>query len=581
MISNSITSFYRKSDNPKRIKYFILLLFVWTFVPWTSAQNFNYQYINSSGNSIVSGKGNSIVELPDDCGVAMVNSLFLDNSTTDIQVTFVKPTGDLIGSYTFGDDLGSEYGHGICKSIDFADQFLVCGKSGNNQMLLLKIDINGNLIWSKEITFSGQDVEGVNIFQVNNNYNDRGYIVVGNSNSTNGTNSVAAAKIDENGNVIWSAEYNMGVKLQMTDAIARSQYSDRIFSVVGYVQFGGIFYLNVYAATGNVFYYPGANFALNNPEPLLNPQITEVTEGTSKTTAISFMRNAMSANSIGAYMFGFEGYSDFSPIWAKHYEQVGVHGYINSDLITTSSNQIALLGSVNTDITFGGSFLITTAHPYVLNTDFNGNLLSTRDYNYANDPIEYSTSLMESCNSGEVTFNSAVLDYGVNWNLRLVKQDSPGYVDCSEQFDWWEVGEDMIKSPINMVEIFNGTVANYPIQVLDQSLDKFDCFGGMIMRPSQAGDGVGENYFNQISIQKPLSNTEWFSPNPATNLLQLNLPVDQAKIDLYAINGELIYSFLATSTQAQLNISAFEKGVYFVVMTASNSDVLVEKLIIH
>lgn len=543
------------------------------------AQNFNYKYVDPNGNSNGGALGKSITQLSDDCGVAMANSLMLSNLTTDFQVTFVTPTGNLMGSYAFGDANENEICNGICNSIDYDNQFLLCGQGKNDQMLVMKVDINGNLIWSKEITFSAENSEAITIFQVNNNYNDRGYIVVGNSNSTNGTNSVAAAKLDENGNMIWAAEYNMGVKLLMTDAIARNQHADRIFSVVGFQQYGGIFYLNIYAGTGNIFYYPGATYALNSPIPLFNPQLTEITEGDNKSTAISFMRDAFGANSVGMYLFEMNGYDDFAPFWAKHYEQNGVHGYINADLITTSTEQIALAGSVNTDITFGAPFLIQTVHPYILNTDFNGNLLSTRDYNYDNDPYELATSVMESCTSGEVAFNGSNLNPGVQWDLKLIKQDSPGWTECSEQFDWWEMDEDVIESPINMTATFSAVIADYPTQFTDLPVDKYDCFGTQVMRPIKMED-VADKNSDFISGANSGNNSDWFYPNPATSEINLNLPDDQSKISIYSVNGELLLSFQASSKNEKMDLSELSPGVYFIVLNGTDESIQIEKLVI-
>lgn len=577
MIPNSTFNIKQNVSLYKGIVAFIFTAFAGAIY----AQDFNHEYRLTTNESIITPLGKSIVELNDgSCGVATVNSVYDDFGYTDFLVTFLKPTGDLIASYTFGNPNANESCNSICNSIDYNDQFLLCGKSKNDQMLIMKIDIYGNVIWSKELTFSYVNSEAITIFPVYNNYNDRGYVVVGNSNSVTGVNSVAAAKIDENGNVIWSKEYNMGVKMLMTDAIARKQYNDRVISIVGFQQYAGIFYLNIYEANGSIFYYPGANYELNTQIPIFNPQLTEVTDGNQKSTAISVQRDAFSANSVGIYLFKINGYDNFTPQWAKHYEQVDVHGYINGDLITNSDNEIVLTGSLNTDITFGAPYIIQIVHPYVLNTDFSGNLLEYRDFDQGE--YEFAGSAIESCNSGEIVFNGANLNWGVQWDIKVIKQNSGGLIDCAEVLDWTQIDEKVIKSPLNMTEINVGTPSNYAMTAMDKSFDKYDCNGGQVYRPIQGDDSytVEHSIQGSAGIGENSSEENWFYPNPVSGSLMLNISSNQEEITLYATNGILVLKGLYNNGDV-IDISAFSPGIYMIERKLTSGEFIREKLVIQ
>lgn len=557
-------------------KSFGLLLALFCFIG-ANGQNFNYEYRNNNGYSITQPLGKSIVEMDAQCGVATVNSIYNDNGFLDFQITFLKPTGDFYASYSFGDLNGNDVCHGVCKSLEYNDQFLMCGRSSNNLMLVMKVDMAGNVIWSKEISFSFIDSEGITVFPVNNNPNDKGYIIVGNSNSTGGTNSVAAAKIDEAGNLIWSAEYNMGVKLQMTDAIARTSLNDRVVSITGYRQFGGIFYLNIYAYNGAIFYYPGATYDLVNPTSLYGPQLTEIEDSGLKETVITFGRNAFNANSVGIYAFRTEGYSDFSVSWAKYYAQPGQHGYINSDLITLSTGRVSLIGGVNT---YTGGSPNTIIHPYILNINVNGSLGQARDFDVGE--YEFSGSAIESCGSGYEAFNAFNLNYGTQWDIKVIKQDSPGMIECEDLLTWDSVDEDIEVAPINMTSLFVGTISDYDVVSLDHNDDRFNCFGN----PMMAIHNEFESNLDYIDgaatagIFTDENNQNWFYPNPANNNVQLQLTGGSHQISIYSVSGEILLSEQYSNSE-MIDLSHFSSGVYFIEKKDNSGLLTREKLVIQ
>lgn len=76
--------------------------------------------------------------------------------------------------------------------------------AGNNDVLLVRTDLNGNLIWAKTIGAAGNDV-GNGIAQTS----DHGFIIAGTSGSFNnsGNDDVLIIRTDSNGIVLWTKTY--------------------------------------------------------------------------------------------------------------------------------------------------------------------------------------------------------------------------------------------------------------------------------------------------------------------------------------------------------------------------------------
>lgn len=73
---------------------------------------------------------------------------------------------------------------------------------GNTDMFLVKTDTGGNILWSKIFGGSGMDF-GHSVMQTS----DSSYVVCGTWTAGGGSGTAALIKMDENGNVIWSKAY--------------------------------------------------------------------------------------------------------------------------------------------------------------------------------------------------------------------------------------------------------------------------------------------------------------------------------------------------------------------------------------
>ncbi|WP_274475728.1 T9SS type A sorting domain-containing protein [Mangrovimonas aestuarii] len=83
--------------------------------------------------------------------------------------------------------------------------------------------------------------------------------------------------------------------------------------------------------------------------------------------------------------------------------------------------------------------------------------------------------------------------------------------------------------------------------------------------------GIEDRHYSDFTI----------SPNPVRNTLNLELPgnMDNTSVEIYDVLGKLVHSqFLGSSSQAELNVSSWNKGVY-IVRLMSNDKVTTKRFI--
>jgi len=111
---------------------------------------------------------------------------------------------------------------------------------------------------------------------------------------------------------------------------------------------------------------------------------------------------------------------------------------------------------------------------------------------------------------------------------------------------------------------FNGTTASYAIISSNGTCaDTSDCFLYDVT-------GVGELTKNQLGVY----------PNPSNGMFSINVPENAEKINVYAMNGELVASWIPTTTgEIQVNLSNLS-GV-FMIHVQTQTTVLSEKLVLR
>jgi hypothetical protein len=174
---------------------------------------------NVNGNSIWSKKIStwinnafSIHQCKD--GGFAITGYYRGTNTSRYDVSLIKlnNNGNLVWSKYFKDNLPPSFNVNVDQGnsiIELADSSLIIAGStssygaGNSDILLIKTDKNGNIIWNKTYGLSGED-EAHSIFQLPNN----GFVVCGTcAKNGAGDNDSFLMKIDSLGNIVWSKSY--------------------------------------------------------------------------------------------------------------------------------------------------------------------------------------------------------------------------------------------------------------------------------------------------------------------------------------------------------------------------------------
>jgi hypothetical protein len=126
--------------------------------------------------------------------------------------------------------------------------------SGNQNIYIIKTDVNGNTLWSK--TFGGTDSDNSTCVQ---RTSDGGYIVIGTTYSFgNGQNDIYLLKISSVGSLIWSKTY--GTTDEEVGSFVR-QTADGGYIMTGYALGSSLpFYLAKTNSSGNLQWARGYGF---------------------------------------------------------------------------------------------------------------------------------------------------------------------------------------------------------------------------------------------------------------------------------------------------------------------------------
>ncbi|MFZ8804371.1 MAG: hypothetical protein ACO2PO_15495, partial [Candidatus Calescibacterium sp.] len=171
----------------------------------------------------------------------------------DMYIVKIDGSGDVEWTKTIG-GTGNDYAYSIIQDLD--GNYVVVGWSssfgaGNNDIYVVKLDSAGNVLWTKTIGGSFNDV-ALSIIQSS----DGGYVVAGYTRSFGaGNDDIYVVKIDSSGNVLWTKTIGGNLNEQAFSII---QSSDGGYIIVGRTQSFGAGGYDVYVvkidSSGNVLW---------------------------------------------------------------------------------------------------------------------------------------------------------------------------------------------------------------------------------------------------------------------------------------------------------------------------------------
>ena len=530
-----------------------------------SAQNFNDRFEDAGGYSVQAPRGNSVAEYG--CNIATINTLNTPTGS-DIQVTYTDPGGIVIASHVIGDTWLDEKGHGICVESGWltgSPGVVVCGQSGNNNMLVSKLDQGGNVLWTTEIEFGSNVSEGLQIIA-----NSRGFLVVGNYGMPLNS-QVCAALVDDFGNVSWQFEYPLaGGTNILTDA--EMFVLHRTTAVTGTQETGAetsIFVFNIDIQTGYptvgggaIYGEPGRNYSapkILSPSPSPNGTYEAV---------ISFGEDNYSpwqfsyASRLGLLKTNFLDYTIID--WNYFYDRAPVSEVENNALTVLPNGDFAALLTEHTNIGVYQTAILTFQN--------NGNF--TNATSFVTGGHEHAGSMVLGCND-EALITSVETMVGGLSHRKLISDDFGGSgINCDNNLAWSQSGASCTVMTVwptyNMYTppsiAFHSWVNN------GVNFDVFDCNG---MPKALLGTENPKPSYGELAEAE----TFLLYPNPAANQVNIGGLSENSTVRIYNQMGQVVLTKMVLNSNDQLAIDQLSSGLYTIECTTLSGMVDRQQLI--
>jgi arginine repressor len=213
----------------------------------------------------------------------------LGADSVDIFLVKTDANGNIIWAKTYG-GIVDEYAHSVLQTSDGG--YIVAGEThsfgaGWHDVLLIKTDANGNVIWAK--TYGGTSWDVARSVQQTS---DGGYIVAGYTDSFGaGGPDFFLIKIDANGNISWAKTYG-GTYSDWARSV--QQTSDGGYIVAGFTGSFGAGGVDIFLVKTNARGNIGSCSIVQDAKPIVNNAPFAVTSESPDVSSPSFTVNSVS-----------------------------------------------------------------------------------------------------------------------------------------------------------------------------------------------------------------------------------------------------------------------------------------------
>jgi hypothetical protein len=472
-----------------------------------------------------------------------------DSSTSNVFIIKTDSIGDTLWTKNI-DNMHANYAYAVKQVND--GNFVITGMiqrypPGTYDILLIKIDISGNLLWAKSY---GGDVNKENGYCVTQT-SDFGYIIVGETESFGaGYADVYLVKTDSLGNLLWSKSFG-GIDIDKGYWV--QQTFDGGYIITGYYS-NGIspdIYLIKTDSLGNLLW--NKTFGGNNIDVGLCVLQTN-------DTGYILLGNTMSFGAGGYDISLIKTDSLGNLLWSKVYGALG-SDYAESFEQTSDSGYVICGGT--TSLGNGGDACL-------IKTDINGNISWVKTFGQTGTEAGY--SVRQTADNGFIIggfMNSSNYDYF------LIKTDSSGNSGCYEMNISFSTLSPTVQMAIPSIVITNPvTIFNLPVMFTSS---------GCIVTTSCT------NIPTQVQIINIQDNSTFLSPNPSTNEIRIeNRAMEISEVEIYDVVGQLVLThpqpplsnaIANTQRGLRLDVSSFVNGIYFVTVRDEKGNRVTKKFV--
>jgi hypothetical protein len=412
--------------------------------------------------------------------------------------------------------------------------------------ILLKIDANGDTLWTKTYGGLGSDF-GNTVTQIS----DGGYIMGGYTTKTTiagDTASMYLVKTNAQGNLLW--QKLLGAGNQVTDAYCIKQTTDKGFIITGYTNgFGEIngdaFLLKTDSLANPLFTktygYKGADWG---------NAVYETTDG-GYVIGGSYSTDS-SSNDIDAYIIKTNATGD--TLWTRTFGGAG-SDYGQSIKQTTDGGYI--LGG------YTNSFGAGNYDAFIVKTNANGDSLFTKTFGGTGD--DEANSVVQTTDGGYILVGQSNSFGKGGYDFYFVKTDVNGNSFCNE------TNVHSVKKTSKTIVTVVNALQNTP------NASQLNATPAVYMgaTPTDACSSLGilASGVKQASLH--------VFPNPTNGLftvLLTTINAEKTKLYIQNILGEIVYT-ATTITDKEINLQHLANGTYFLHIKATDK-IYTEKIII-
>lgn len=443
---------------------------------------------------------------------------------------------DILWEITIDNGVSNELGRDICEASDGG--FVIAGAQGSST-LIVKTDIDGNIVWSKNYVIGSM----LSVPWAIQKTSDNGYIITGQMLAAGYTYDYFLLRLDETGDSLWSKTYNNEMD---DDARAVLETSDGGFIVAGYSvscdmdfeifivrtdSFGEIIWTNSYGNPDNTYAYA----------------IEQTDDG--YITA-------------GKIFSGSEYYSD---IYAVKINNDGVVQWTNSYGNQYNDMAQSITATADGGFILGGESRLedtNTGDAYFVKINADGDTLWTKIYGGIHDD-ETCNSIIQTDDNGFMAIGYRRIDPSSLTRAWMLRLDETGDTIWTQYYGpaYWTLGSSIIKTS-DTGYIFTGTASD------GDSSGDWDFY---VVNLSSEGSYVEDLFFERnIKIY----------PNPTTGIFTVENN-DIQKTEIIDIAGKLIFSEKNINKKLLIiNLENQPTGIYFVKIH-TNKKLIINKLIIN